>query len=178
MTRLVTDRLILRPFEPRDLDAFAAINADPVVMEHFPATQSRHETEALMQRFAEKYVRDGYAMGAVERRADGAMIGMAGLNLFAVDLDWCPMPEVGWRFAPAAWGQGYASEAARAWLDHGFTTLGMGRIVAFTATSNSRSERVMQRIGMTRAAELDFDHPKIDAGHPLRAHIVYCARPR
>ncbi|MBV0911367.1 GNAT family N-acetyltransferase [Anianabacter salinae] len=173
MTRIETERLILRPFEPQDLDAFAALNADPVVMEHFPAVMTRDETEAFMDRIAEKQARVGYAVGAVLDKADGAFLGLCGLNLFEIDLPWTPETEIGWRFTRASWGKGYASEAARAWLAYGFGTLGLSRIVAFTATANHASSKVMERIGMERAEHLDFQHTHVPPGHPLAPHIVY-----
>lgn len=175
--RIETERLVLRPFAPDDLDAFAAINADPAVMAHFLAPMTREKTAELLARIAASVDRTGYGFAAVERRSDGALIGMAGLSLFQAPLPWTPATEIGWRLTPSAWGQGYATEAARAWLAHGFGALGLDRIVAFTTTTNAASEKVMQRLGMTRTPDLDFDHPAIPAGHRLSRHIVYTATP-
>ena len=175
--RIETDRLVLRPFLPGDLDALAALNADPAVMAHFLAPMTRDDTADMLDRIADKTRRTGYGFSVVERRSDGALIGMAGLSLFEAPLPWTPATEIGWRLTPAAWGKGYATEAARAWLEYGFGALGLDRIVAFTTTTNAASEKVMQRLGMTRTREMDFDHPAIPAGHRLSRHIVYAATP-
>ena len=83
-----------------------------------------------------------------------------------------PCVEIGWRLARAHWGKGYATEGARAALDFGFEKLGLEEILSFTTTTNLRSRRVMERIGMTRRAEEDFDHPNLPEGHPLRRHVL------
>jgi RimJ/RimL family protein N-acetyltransferase len=84
-----------------------------------------------------------------------------------------PAVEVGWRLARDAWGQGYATEAARAALSYGFDVLGLDAIVSFTATTNAPSIAVMQRLGMTRDPAEDFDHPAVPVGHPVRRHVLY-----
>ncbi len=175
--RIETERLILRPFAPNDLDAFAAINADPAVMAHFLSPMTREKTAEFLDRISASVDRTGYGFAAIERRSDGALIGMAGLSLFQAPLPWTPATEIGWRLTPAAWGQGYATEAGRAWLAYGFSVLGLDRIVAFTTTTNAASAKVMQRLGMARTPDLDFDHPAIPAGHRLSRHIVYTATP-
>jgi ribosomal-protein-alanine N-acetyltransferase len=86
-----------------------------------------------------------------------------------------PTIEVGWRLAFEHWGRRYATEAARAALAHGFAALGLREIVSFTATSNLRSRRVIEKIGMARDAAGDFEHPLIPEGHPLRPHVLYRA---
>jgi ribosomal-protein-alanine N-acetyltransferase len=80
---------------------------------------------------------------------------------------------VGWRLARACWGRGYASEAARAALAHGFDALGLGEILSFTVPANLRSRRVMERIGMRRDPHADFEHPNVPPGHRLRRHVLY-----
>ena len=109
----------------------------------------------------------------VERRADGAFLGIAGLAHVRYDAPVRGMVEIGWRLARAHWGKGYASEAARGWLGYGFNTMGFSRIVAFTVPANLPSQAVMRRIGMRRTPELDFEHPLLEAGHPLRPHVVF-----
>ena len=81
--------------------------------------------------------------------------------------------DIGWQLDPQFFGQGYASEAARGWLDHGFGELGIEEVIAYTATSNTASVNVMKRIGMRRDGARDFDHPRVAEGHPLRPQIVY-----
>ena len=178
MTELVTDRLILRRWRPEDRAPFAAMNADPVVMEHFPAPLTASESDALVDRIEAGFDARPFGLWALERRADGAFLGFTGLSDVGFDAHFTPAVEVGWRLAAFAWGQGYASEAARASLRHGFDTVGLAQIVSFTARRNTRSSAVMERIGMTRDPADDFDHPRLAAGHPLRPHVLYRIRPR
>lgn len=168
-----TPRLLLRPFEERDRAAFRALNADPAVMRHFPALQSAEESDAMLDRIAARWQEDGIAFAAVERAEDGAFLGMTGLariREMSPALD--GGLEIGWRLIPAAWGRGIATEAARAWLDHGLAG-GADRIVAFTTRQNLASQAVMARIGMTRDESLDFDHPRIAPESPLQRHLVW-----
>lgn len=173
MTIIETDRLILRPFAARDRRTYAGISADPRVMRFFPAPYTAEQTDRILDTYAEKRVRFGYAFSAIERKADGALLGKAGLSRFEAEAPIAPCTEIGWRLTPSAWGQGYASEAARAWLAHGFGALGLDEILSFAPGANLPSLRVMQRIGMTRARGLDFDHPAIPPGHDLQAMTVY-----
>ncbi len=166
---LATDRLILRAFRDADRSAFAAMNADPIVMEHFPATLDRAASDALLDRIRERWAADGHGLWAVERRSDGAFLGFTGLARLA----YLEQPEVGWRFVPSAWGQGFATEAARAALRFGFDNLAVPEIVSVTSVRNERSQAVMRRLGMHRDPADDFLHPNIPDGHPLRPHVVY-----
>lgn len=166
---LTTERLRLRGFTDADRDVFAAMNADPRVMEHFPSTLSREESDALLDRIVAKWATDGHGLWAVERRDDAAFLGFTGIARLA----WLPTPEIGWRFVPSAWGQGHATEAARAALEYAFGTLGLPEIVSVTTVGNRRSQAVMTRIGMTRDEADDFEHPNLPVGHPLRPHVLY-----
>lgn len=168
-----TPRLILRGWRDADDEPFAALNADPEVMRHFPATLSREESDALADRNRLHIDDHGWGLWAVARKLDGAFLGFTGLARPIQPNPLADEVEVGWRLAQFAWGHGYASEAARASLDFGFNELGLSRIVSFTATENLRSQAVMQRIGMARASELDFDHPRLPKGHRLERHVVY-----
>ena len=169
-----TERLILRAFREDDREPWAAINADPRVMAFFPAPLTRAEADAAIDRMNASIAATGVGFWALERKADGRLLGFAGLHRVGhATLPLHGQWEVGWRLAHDAWGQGYASEAARFALRLGFDAMGLGRIHAYTARGNLRSVAVMQRIGMVPAPALDFDHPALPEGHPLRAHIVY-----
>ena len=170
-----TDRLILRPWEPRDRAPFAALNADAEVRAHFPKLLDRVESDALIARFEAGRATDGFSIGVAERKADGAFLGMVGLARvrFPEVPPLADAVEVGWRLAREHWGQGYATEAARAWLAHGFGTLGLAEIVAFTVPANHRSQAVMRRLGMRHDPARDFLHPAIPEGHPLRPHVLF-----
>ena len=167
-----TERLLLRPWQPGDRAPFARLNADPEVMEHFPATLDAAASDALVDRLEAAWAEDGISIAAVERRSDAAFLGMAGLaRVRFAPLEGCT--EIGWRFAREHWGQGYATEAARAWLAHGFDALGLAEVIAFTVPANRRSQAVMARLGMRRDPGRDFDHPALPEGHPIRPHVVF-----
>ncbi|MFO1106893.1 MAG: GNAT family N-acetyltransferase [Amaricoccus sp.] len=169
---LATDRLILRPWEPRDLEPFAALNADPAVMRFFPQVLTREESDAMVNRLAERWLREGICFGVAERRGDGAFVGMVGLAPVTSGPHQGSV-EIGWRLARPMWGQGYATEAARAWLAEGFVTLGLPEIVAFAVPGNLPSRAVMGRIGMHPDPARDFEHPALPEGHPLRFHVFH-----
>ncbi|SIS49636.1 ribosomal-protein-alanine N-acetyltransferase [Roseivivax lentus] len=169
---LVTDRLILRAFEPRDRDAFVALNSDPQVMHFFGRPYSAQESLAQLSDFAQAQARRGYAFSAVERRSDHRVIGMCGLSRVDAGLPCAPATEIGWRLRPEAWGHGYATEAARAWLAHGFDALGLPEIVAFAPKINVPSRRVMARIGMRHDPDEDFLHPDIARDSELNPMVL------
>jgi ribosomal-protein-alanine N-acetyltransferase len=172
-----TARLLLRRWRAGDLDAFAALNADARVMEHFPAPLSRAESDAVAARIEAHFDEHGFGLWAVEvfGGAPATMIGFAGLSRPRFELPTAagPCVEVGYRLAAEHWGHGYATEAARASLRFGFDELGLPEIVAFTVPANVRSRRVMERIGMHRDPADDFEHPLLPPGHPLRRHVLY-----
>ena len=165
-----TPRLLLRRWREADLDPFAAINADPVVMERFPAPLDRAESDALVLRIEEGFQAHGFGLWAVE--ADGALVGFVGLAASRPDLPPSPCVEVGWRLAAGTWGRGLATEAAAAAIEDA-RRRGVGEVVSFTATTNMRSQRVMQRLGMIRDPDGDVEHPSVPAGSPLRRHVLY-----
>jgi RimJ/RimL family protein N-acetyltransferase len=171
--QIETERLILRPFTMDDLEAYAALNADPDVMRFYPAPYSKAQSQQHIEVFAQRWRDDGFAFSAVVDKHTDQVLGLAGLSLFRMELPFTPVAEIGWRLIPSAWGKGLASEAARAWLDFGFKNRGLDEIVCFTAVPNTPSQRVMQRIGMARHAAYDFDMPSIPEGHVLRPHVVY-----
>jgi RimJ/RimL family protein N-acetyltransferase len=166
-----TERLLLRRWQDDDREPFAALNGDPEVMEHFPAPLSRDESDALVDRIEAGFAERGWGLWALE--APEGFIGFAGLSVPGFEADFLPAVEVGWRLARTAWGNGYASEAATACLRYAFEDLRLDEVLSFTATTNVRSERVMQRVGLVRVGE--FDHPALPEGHPLRRHVLYRA---
>jgi ribosomal-protein-alanine N-acetyltransferase len=171
-----TDRLRLRGWRASDLAPFAALNADPEVMEHFPATLDRAASDALVTRIEAQFAERGFGLWALEVRATARFVGFTGLAWQAFPAHFTPAVEVGWRLERAAWGHGFATEAARAALAHGFDVVGLEEIVSMTARTNVRSQRVMERIGMTRDPADDFDPPNVAVGSPLRPHVLYRLR--
>lgn len=170
---LTTDRLVLRQWTDADYEPFAALNADPVVMEHFPAPVTREASDALIDRVKPLIESGGFGLWAVEVRETGQFIGFTGLSVPSFEAHFMPAVEIGWRLAKDAWGKGYATEAALASLEFGFGPAGLDEIVSFTATTNLPSQRVMQRIGMTHDEAGDFDHPRLEPGHRLERHVLY-----
>ncbi|WP_427889033.1 GNAT family N-acetyltransferase [Kribbella sp. GL6] len=173
MTELTTDRLLLRNWRDSDRDPYAELNADPAVMEHFPAPQTRAQSDGLIDRNRPLIEERGWGLWALEVKETGEFIGFTGLSVPSFDAHFMPAVEIGWRLSKGAWGNGYASEAARAALAHGFGPGGLDEIVSFTATTNVPSQRVMQRIGMVHDEAGDFDHPRIEDGHRLKRHVFY-----
>jgi RimJ/RimL family protein N-acetyltransferase len=170
---LATPRLRLRPWRGDDLPALAAMNADPVVMRHFPSTLDRAGSDALAGRIRAHFARHGFGMWAVEAPGVAAFVGLVGLAVPGFRAHFTPCVEVGWRLARGHWGRGYATEAARAALAFGFGRAGLDEIVAFTVPANVRSRRVMERLGMRRSPADDFDHPALPEESPLRRHVLY-----
>ncbi len=171
-TNLITQRLVLRQWRDQDRKPFAQINADPQVMRYFPSPLDAAASDALLLRNRHNIEVRGWGLWAVERRVDGAFIGFVGLEQPMAALPCAPCAEVGWRLGVAFWGNGYATEAAKASLQYGFGELALDEIVSFTTLANQPSRAVMQRLGMVNADE-DFDHPNLPAGHELRRHCLY-----
>lgn len=173
MTDLHTDRLILRHWLPEDRAPFASLNDDPAVMEHFPNHLTRAQSDAMVERITTFLDEHGWGLWAVEVRATGEFIGFTGLSVPRFEEHFTPCVEVGWRLARSSWGQGYATEAARASVAHGFGPVGLDEIVAMVVPDNARSQGVMRKLGMTRDEGADFDHPLIPEGSPVRRHRLY-----
>ncbi len=167
-----TERLRLRQWCAADREPFAALNADPDVMAFFPASLTRAESDALVDRCQALIAERGWGFWAVETSSAREFIGFAGLHTPAPDLPCSPCVEVGWRLAAKHWGRGFATEAARGALRVGFERLGLLEIVSFTPLGNLRSRAVMERLGMQYAKET-FEHPAIPVGHGLRKHCLY-----
>jgi RimJ/RimL family protein N-acetyltransferase len=170
---LRTERLVLRPFVEADLAPFAALNTDPEVVESLGSSPTRAESDAMVERYSAEMAVEGWGLWAVEVTGGDRFVGMVGLHHVRDTLPCAPAVEVGWRLDPSQWGHGYATEAAVASLQHGFTVGGLAEIVAFTTTVNLRSQSVMQRLGMVRDPDADFDHPAVAEGSPLRRHVLY-----
>lgn len=173
LPELHTPRLWLRPWQERDREPFAALNADPAVMAHYPSTLTRDESDAMIERLRAHFEQHGFGLWAIESRGGSGCIGFVGLVVPTFETAFTPCVEIGWRLAHAQWGRGYATEGARAALRFGFTALDLPEIVAMTTPVNVRSQRVMTRIGMVRDAAADFEHPRVPEGHPLRPHVLY-----
>jgi RimJ/RimL family protein N-acetyltransferase len=173
---LRTERLLLRRWRPEDLSPFAALNADPAVMEYLPATLSSAESAALVERIEASFEASGFGLWAVEVLGEAACVGFVGLAPVDFDVSFAPAVEVGWRLARPFWGRGFATEGAAAAVAFGFQEGGLAEVVSFTVEGNRRSRAVMERLGMRRDPEEDFDHPLLDVSDPLRRHVLYRLR--
>ncbi len=173
VSQLRTERLLLRRWRPVDLEPFAALNADPAVMEYLPAALSRGESKALIERIEAGFEANGYGLWAVEVPGEAPCVGFVGLSPVDFDVFFAPAVEVGWRLARSSWGRGFATEGARAALAFGFERCGFSEVVSFTAECNRRSRAVMERLAMRRDPGEDFDHPLLAESDPLRQHVLY-----
>ncbi|HEY1986037.1 MAG TPA: GNAT family N-acetyltransferase [Terracidiphilus sp.] len=173
MLEIHTDRLLLRRWRDGDRAAFARMNSDPRVMEFFPNLLTTRESDAAVDRIEAHFEMHGFSLWAAELRATGAFIGYAGLLIPRFDAAFTPCVEIGWRLDASHWGQGLATEGARAVVRHGFEVLRLAEIVSFTVPANVRSLRVMEKLGMRRDPLEDFDHPMLPEAHPLRRHVLY-----
>jgi RimJ/RimL family protein N-acetyltransferase len=170
---LTSRRLRLRPWRDKDLSPFAALNAGPEVMEYLPKCLNREESDQSAERIREGLARRGFGFWAVEVFGLSEFIGFTGLSVPAFDAHFTPCVEIGWRLARKFWGFGYATEAGQLAMDYGFRSVGLEQIVSFTFVGNLRSRKVMERLGMTRTPEDDFEHPRLPEGHRIRPHVLY-----
>jgi len=174
MKPLRTERLLMRQWVVADREPFAALNADPVVMEHFPGPMSREASDAFVDRIEVQWNSHGWGLWAIEVPDVAPFIGYVGL--WPADyLPHGPRVEVGWRLARRYWGHGYATEAATRAVAVGFEEVGLDEIVSFTVPQNRRSRAVMERIGLAEDPAASFDHPRVDAArnpHLVR-HVFY-----
>ena len=167
----VTDRLLLRRWTPEDREPFAALNADPEVMLHFPSVLTRKQSDAFIDRVDDYFDERGYGLWAVQRLDTAQFIGFAGLARMLEGTPDAGGIEIGWRLAQAHWGHGFATEAAESALAFAFADLGLARVNSITAVGNLRSRAVMERLGMRLVDH--FEHPLVEPGSPVRAHVRY-----
>lgn len=188
-----TERLVLRAWRDEDRDPYADLNADPVVMAHFPAPLTRDQSDGHVAAIGRHFAERGFGLWAVEVVGGAPFVGFVGLSVPAWEGPFTPAVEVGWRLAREAWGRGYATEGALAALWFGFDEIlrvddrfvtraaagpavgeRLGEVVSFTTPGNVRSRRVMEAIGMARDPADDFDHPNLAAAAPhLRRFVLY-----
>ena len=165
-----TPRLALRAWREKDLPEFAAMNADERVMEFFPAPLTPEESAQMLDRIRDEFSTEGFGVYALERLSDGELLGFTGLHRITFSGGLEGQIEILWRLRYDAWGQGYATEAARACVAFA-AKLGIPELSAFAYVGNERSRRVMQKIGMECVGEVN--HPALPEGHPLRRHALY-----
>jgi RimJ/RimL family protein N-acetyltransferase len=168
-----TARLTIRPWQDTDRAHFAAMGQDAEVMRHLGPLMDRARSDAVVDRMIAMQAVMGHCFWALEDKASGQFIGFCGLKAMPLGIPGLTgTPEIGWRLARHWWGQGLASEAARACVAWGWQQ-GMTRIAAMTTPDNLRSQAVMRRIGMVERPDLAFDHPMLAVDDPLCPHIAF-----
>ena len=172
MSVLQTERLLLRPWREADRAPRAAMCADPEVMTFFPALLTREQSDEFVDRTLQAFDERGWGWFAIQERESGTFAGVAGLAPVRFEAHFTPAVEIGWRLAQAAWGKGYATEAAGASVTFAFDELELDEVFALAVPENERSLAVMRRLGMTHDPADDFDHPLVDDG-PLVRHVLY-----
>ncbi|HVZ63250.1 MAG TPA: GNAT family N-acetyltransferase [Lacunisphaera sp.] len=165
------ERITLRQWRDDDLDPYAAMNADPAVMEHFPRLLDRAESAESLARQRALITERGWGLWVID--VNGAFVGFTGLAVPRFAAPFMPCVEIGWRLRREYWGRGLALAAAAAALAYGFERLHLPEIVSFTAASNQRSRRLMDRLGFARDEAGDFLHPNLPPESPLRHHVLY-----
>lgn len=173
---LTSPRLNLRRMTSEDLPAVAAMNSDPEVMRYFPACLTTAQSEEFLQCTESSFERHGLGWLAVEWRATREFVGCVGLLVPSFEAAFTPCVEVGWRLCHHVWGRGVATEAARVVLEWGFRAHALEEILAYTYEGNTPSRRVMEKLGMSRDVEADFEHPRLEVGARLRPHVLYRLR--
>ena len=170
---LETDRLVLRSWTEEDRAPFSALNNDPDVMRYFPSLQSLEVSNASIAKRMKHDREYGVCFWAADLRDTGQFIGFVGIEYVAEDIPGKGSLEIGWRIDKDHWGKGLAPEGAKACLAYAFGPLKVTEVVSFTSKNNLPSQRVMEKIGMTREHENDFDHPAVLDGHPIKPHVFY-----
>lgn len=171
MIDIETPRLLLRRWKEADLGKFVEMNADPEVMRYFPETQPEERTKRFYNLIQEEFLEYGYGLYAAEEKSSGSFMGFIGFHWARLNTNFCPCVEIGWRLGKQYWNKGYATEGAKACLNHGFTNLGINKVYSFTTVENRPSQNVMQKIGMKFYQY--FNHPNIPDGHAKKPHVCY-----
>lgn len=171
--QLETERLILRRWQDSDLAPFAAITSDREVRRYYPNVLTKEETISLIERIESNFQKEGFGLWALELKSSGEFIGYTGLHRPTIKAHFMPCIEIGWQISAKHWGQGYAPEAASKTLEDGFDRIGLEEIVSFTSVANSKSIRVMEKLGMHRNPKDDYLHPFLPEGHPLKPHVLF-----
>jgi RimJ/RimL family protein N-acetyltransferase len=170
VTTLETERLTLRGWRDDDLDALAALNADPEVMRYIRdgSVRDRRQSADGLRKMVATWQECGYGLFAAELRETGVLIGWAGFAVPDFLPEVLPAVEIGWRLSREFWGHGYATEAATAALRFGFVDRGLERVVSVRQVGNHRSARVMEKLGLPH----EFDTVVPETGRPVAVHAL------
>lgn len=166
-----TERLKLRPWTQDDLSNMTRLNKDPEVMKHFPSTLTDEKSQQSLDIYIDHFNEHNFTYFAAERLDNQEFIGFIGIKWQTYEAPFTPCVDIGWRLLPSAWGNGFATEGAKACLDYAFNETDLKEIYSVCAKTNTASEKVMQRIGMKKIDE--FSHPALGADSPLNPCMVY-----
>lgn len=169
--KFTSERVGFREWTEEDIEPFAEMNASKKVMEYFPKTLSKDESINFVKKINAAFKEYGYGLYAVDELQTNEFIGFIGFSYPSFKLEFTPCIEIGWRIKQEKWNKGFATEGAKRCLKFGFDTLNFKEVYSFTSKVNTKSERVMQKIGMKKAQE--FEHPKIELGSHLKTHVLY-----
>lgn len=171
---LESDRVLLREWLASDLDPWISLNLDPENLRYFPRVYTVEESRSSFERSRDRLNENSFGFWAAEEKSSGDFMGFVGIAYQDIPgVAFMPCHEIGWRLDKKYWGNGYATEAARVVLGYGMHEIGLAEIFSFTAKFNAPSINVMRKIGLRERPELAFEHPKIDAGNPVKSHVVY-----
>ncbi|MEP7236136.1 MAG: GNAT family N-acetyltransferase [Ignavibacteriota bacterium] len=174
---LRTKRLLLRQWKDSDIESFVAMGQNEKVMKYFPSLIGADQSKEWVSGHREAISENGWGLWAAEELQENNFIGFIGIHRVPYELPFRtiehPPLEIGWRLRPEFWNRGLATEGAIACLQFGLVELGSAEIISFTSILNIPSIRVMQKIGMKRDENNDFDHPRVEKDHSLCRHLLY-----
>jgi RimJ/RimL family protein N-acetyltransferase len=171
---ITTERLLMRTWRDDDAEPLAKMHESPEMMRFLGAPMTHAQTREMLTRMRTHWETRGFGVFALQHQNE--LVGMCGIIVPRWESRFQPCVEILWRLHPDAWGRGLVTEAARAALKDGFEKQRFEEVLAFTIPANERSWRVMERLGMKRSPDDDFDHPLVAEGDPLRRHITYRIR--
>lgn len=175
---LESPRVLLREWRDDDLAPWITLNSDPINLKYFPRTYTPEESTASFQRIRERLDSNDFGLWAAEEKSSGNFMGFVGIASQNLDgVSFMPCHEIGWRLDKEFWGRGYATEAAKVALDFALNELHIPVIYSYTAIANEPSINVMRKIGLHFRPDLEFDHPNIPEGSPVKRHLVYSTMP-
>ena len=166
-----SERLGFRNWSKEDLVEFAKLNGDEAVMEHFPEILSNKEVAIFISQLKAHFDENGFTYYATEILETGEFIGMIGLAFQKYETNFTPAIDIGWRLKRSAWGKGFATEGAKRCIEYGFNELNIDQIISVCTIKNKKSEKVMQKIGMTKIGA--FNHPELVNYPKYEKHFCY-----
>lgn len=171
MYTIKTERLGLRNWQPTDFNLYAEMNQDEEVMKYFPSLTSREKSIAQCKRFSDHFDKYGFTYFAVDLLSENKFIGFIGMMHQTYESPFTPFVDIGWRLQKSTWGNGYATEGAKACLEFAFNKMNLSEIYSVATMANLPSHNVMKKIGMKKIGE--FDHPNIAADNPMRRCVCF-----